>query len=112
MKQPLVSILIPCYNSESFLAETLACCVNQTYPNIEVVVVDDGSSDGSLQIAKSWESRHENIHVYSQLNRGAASARNLAFKKSKGDYIMYLDADDLISLNKIEDQIKTIKQGG
>ena len=111
MNNPLVSILIPCYNSEAYLAETLKCCVNQTYPNIEVVVVDDGSTDGSLKIAHQWKGVHENICVYSQQNLGAASARNFAFEKSRGEYIMYLDADDLISLNKVEKQVESLEGG-
>lgn len=106
MEQPKVSIIVPCYNSEAFLAETLQSCINQLYPNIEVVVVDDGSTDGSLQIARQWEARYTNIHVYAQPNSGACRARNLAFEKCTGDYVMYLDADDIISADKISSQME------
>lgn len=95
-----VSILIPCYNSEAFVAETLECCLKQTYENIEVILVDDGSKDKSYEVAKQYES--EQIKVYQQPNSGACVARNLAFEKSSGDYIMYLDADDLICNNYVE----------
>ena len=109
MEQPKVSIIIPCYNSEAFLGETLQSCINQLYPNVEIVIVDDGSTDGSLQIARQWESRHRNIHVYAQPNSGACRARNLALKKCTGDYIMYLDADDLITPDKISSQMELLK---
>ena len=105
MTQPKVSILVPCYNSETYLHDTLQSCMNQRYPNIEVIVVDDGSTDSSLQIAREWETRYENIHVYEQSNSGVCKARNLAFEKCTGDYIMYLDADDLISEDKISSQM-------
>lgn len=91
---PKVSILIPCYNSERFVAETLDSCLAQTYRNIEIIVVDDGSTDNSFAIAKSFESNI--IKVYRQDNSGACAARNYAFRKSSGEYIVYLDADDIL----------------
>lgn len=112
MKREKVSILIPCYNSESFLNETLDSCMNQSYENIEVIVVDDGSSDNSFRIAKEYESRYNNVYAFSVKNQGACHARNFAFEKCSGDYIMYLDADDLISPNKIETQIEAIRNRG
>lgn len=104
-----VSILIPCYNSEMFLKETILSCINQDYQNIEIVIVDDGSKDKSYDIAKEWASRYNNIKVFQQPNSGACRARNLAFEKSSGDYIMYLDADDVISSNKISQQIASLR---
>ena len=109
MEQPKVSILIPCYNSEAFLAETLQSCINQQYTNIEIIVVDDGSTDNSLQVANKWEGNHDNIFVYQQPNAGVCRARNLAFEKSTGDYIMYLDADDIISQDKVSAQIELLR---
>ncbi len=107
-----VSVLIPCYNAEKWLRETLDCCLRQTYKNIEVVLVDDGSTDGSLAIAREYEQCDPRVHVYSQPNSGGCRARNLAFEKSTGDYIMYLDADDLMSDNKIEVQVKRLEEEG
>lgn len=101
---PLVSILIPCYNAEQYLTETLDSCISQDYSNIEVIFVDDGSSDNSYQIAKRYES--DKVKVYKQENSGACRARNLAFEKSSGEYIMYLDADDLMTNNKVSEQIR------
>jgi len=108
MSQPLVSILIPCYNSEKWLAETLESALAQTWQNIEIIIVDDGSTDNSLAIAKQFEA--DNVKVISQENRGASAARNRAFMESQGDFIQYLDADDLLAPNKIECQIKLLKQ--
>lgn len=103
-----VSILIPCYNSEKWLGETLDCCLRQTYPNIEVILVDDGSTDASLAIAQEYEKKDKRIHVFSQPNSGGCRARNLAFEKSTGDYIKYLDADDLMSDDMIEKQMERL----
>lgn len=103
-----VSILIPCYNSEKWVGETLDCCLRQTYPNIEVVLVDDGSTDNSLAIAREYEKKDKRIRVFSQPNSGGCRARNLAFEKSTGDYIKYLDADDLISDDMIEKQVELL----
>ena len=100
----LVSILIPLYNSEKHISETIKSALNQTYKNIEVIIVDDGSTDNSYTIAKRFNSNM--VKVYQQKNRGACAARNLAFKNSTGDYIQYLDADDVLSPDKIEKQIK------
>ena len=91
----LVSILIPCYNAEKWLGETLDCCLRQTYKNIEVIFVDDGSTDNSLAIAREYEKKDNRIHVFAQPNSGGCRARNVVFEHSTGDYIMYLDATDL-----------------
>jgi glycosyltransferase involved in cell wall biosynthesis len=106
--KPLVSILIPCYNAEKFLGETLNSALSQTWPNTETILVDDGSTDGSLAIAKTFESC--NVKVISQVNQGGSAARNQALKISQGDFIQYLDADDLLAPNKIELQIKCLGQ--
>jgi glycosyltransferase involved in cell wall biosynthesis len=107
--QPLVSILIPCYNAEAWLAQTLESALSQTWPNTEIIVVDDGSTDRSLEIAQSFESR--GVKVISQSNQGVCAARNLAFKAARGDFIQYLDADDLLAPEKIERQIALLSVG-
>jgi glycosyltransferase involved in cell wall biosynthesis len=104
--KPLVSILIPCYNAEKWIAETLESALAQTWDNIEIIVVDDGSSDNSLAVANKFKSR--GIKVISQTNKGASAARNRAFQESLGDFIQYLDADDLLAPNKIELQVKLL----
>lgn len=104
----MVSILVPAYNSEQFIEETLLSCVNQDYTDVEIIVVDDGSTDGTLDIAKRWESRHKNIYVISQQNKGACAARNLALEKSSGEFVMFLDADNIISPNKVKEQMELL----
>lgn len=103
MSQPLVSILIPSHNAERWLAETLESALAQTWPEKEIILIDDGSTDGSLELAHGYESR--GVRVLRQSNRGAASARNAGLAAARGDYLQFLDADDLLSPDKIERQM-------
>jgi glycosyltransferase involved in cell wall biosynthesis len=107
---PLVSILIPLYNAEKYFKECLESVINQTYKNLEVIIINDGSTDGSLTIAQKYAKKYTWIKVYSQENHGASVARNKAFSYSKGDYIQYLDADDIMHLDKIMLQIQALKK--
>jgi len=104
---PKVSVIIPAYNTEKFLAETIRSVLDQTYGDYEVIVVDDGSSDGTLGVARSFEPR---VKVLAQPNRGPASARNLAIRNSRGDYIAFLDSDDLWMTDKLEEQIAFLER--
>lgn len=103
---PLVSILIPAYNAEEWLAETLRSAVEQTWPCKEIIVVDDGSRDGTLALARTFES--DCVKVFTQKNQGAAATRNNAFGLCKGDYIQWLDADDLLAPDKIARQMQAL----
>lgn len=103
MRDPLVSIIIPLYNAENYIAETLRSVLNQTWKNKEIIVVNDGSTDNSLAIVVSFDS--EEIRVINQKNQGASAAKQTGLEHAKGDYIQYLDADDLLSPNKIEAQM-------
>ena len=105
---PLVSIIIPVYNTEKYLAETIQSALNQSYPDKEIIIIDDGSTDKSLSIANSFKNEH--VRVFYQSNKGASSARNKGIAESKGDYIQFLDSDDLISPDKIKNQITLIAQ--
>ncbi len=109
-KKPLVSVLIPLYNAEKYFNECMQSIINQTYKNIEVIIVDDGSTDNSLSIAKKYEKEYHNIKVYTQNNIGASAARNRAYTISKGDYIQYFDADDIMDKNKIYFQIEEMEK--
>jgi glycosyltransferase involved in cell wall biosynthesis len=104
-----VSILVPSYNAAMWLEETIQSVLNQTYPYWELILIDDGSADRSVEIAKMFEAKDERIQVFQQANKGACVARNKAFELSQGDYIQYLDADDLLSKNKIESQLNLLK---
>lgn len=104
---PLVSVLIPCYNAQDYLAETLDSVISQTYRNLEVIIVDDGSTDLSRQILLDYAKKDERIQLFFQPNKGPSAARNKAFEISKGEWIQYLDADDLLNPFKIEGQLSS-----
>jgi glycosyltransferase involved in cell wall biosynthesis len=104
--KPLVSILIPAFNAEEWIAETLRSARAQTWQRKEIIVVDDGSADQTLTVARRFES--DVVRVVIQKHEGAASARNKALSLSRGDYIQWLDADDLLSANKIASQIEAL----
>lgn len=110
MHCPLVSILIPAYNAEATLAETLRSAVAQTWHRKEIVVIDDGSTDRTAEIARSFASG--GVRVVSTVNRGLSAAVNAAYRECQGDYIQELDADDLISPDKIELQMAALLRGG
>jgi glycosyltransferase involved in cell wall biosynthesis len=105
----LVSILIPAYNAEKLLRETMLSAINQTWPNKEIIVVDDGSSDQTFNVAKSLES--STVKVITQPNRGASAARNTALRYAQGSYIQWLDADDLLAPDKLSQQLRDAKSG-
>jgi glycosyltransferase involved in cell wall biosynthesis len=110
--QPLVSILIPLFNSEKYILKTLKSCTNQIYANIEIIIVDDGSTDASLSMVQNYANNYEYIRVYQQKNSGACKARNLAFEKCHGDYVMYLDADDVLSPNYVSEHLAFLASSG
>lgn len=100
---PTVALLIPCHNAEPWLRETLESALAQTWPAVELIVVDDGSTDGSLLLAHSYVPR--GVRVISQAKAGASAARNRALRESRSDFVQFLDADDLISPDKIARQL-------
>ena len=106
MKSPLVSIIIPVYNAEKYLEFTVRSAINQTWINTEILIIDDGSTDGSMTIAEKFVDNR--IKIFRQQNKGSAAARNKGIAESKGDYIQFLDADDLLSPNKIEKQLSLL----
>lgn len=99
---PPVSIIIPCFNADRFIGDAIQSALDQTYPRIEVIVIDDGSTDGSLDVLKSFGDR---IRWESGPNRGACAARNRGLELSKGEFIQFLDADDLLHANKLQKQV-------
>jgi glycosyltransferase involved in cell wall biosynthesis len=106
---PLVSILIPAYNAEQWIAATLRSALAQTWPRTEVIVIDDGSTDRTAAIAREFEDR--GAKVVTQKNQGASAARNKAFFLCHGDYIQWLDADDLLAPDKISKQMELVMEG-
>jgi teichuronic acid biosynthesis glycosyltransferase TuaG len=108
---PSVSIITPMHNSEAFLSETINSVLNQTYKNWELFLIDDCSTDNTLEIAQSFSSEYTNIELLkNSTNLGAAISRNLGIEKSKGDFIAFLDADDLWKPEKLVKQLDFIKK--
>jgi len=107
--EPLVSILIPAYNSQEWIAGSIESALAQTWPRKEVVVVDDGSTDNTLRVVQRFAGK--NLRVVGQPNQGAAAARNAAFALCQGDYIQWLDADDLLAPDKVELQMRELDRG-
>lgn len=103
MNPPLVSILIPCHNAAPWFAQTIESAVAQTWPQREIIIVDDGSNDGSAEIARTYASHGARLVM--QKNLGAAAARNHALREARGDFFQFLDADDLVSPDKISAQL-------
>src|ERR1700674_1981031 len=108
--KPLVSILIPGFNAQEWVADTMRSAIAQTWERKEIIVVDDGSTDQTLAIARQFES--DCVHVVTQKNTGAASARNTALSLCRGDYIQWLDADDLLAPDKIARQMAELEEVG
>jgi glycosyltransferase involved in cell wall biosynthesis len=103
-----VSILIPAYNAERFVGAALQSALDQTWPNTEIILVDDGSKDQTLAVAKRYESAK--IKIVHQKNRGPAAARNTALRAAQGDFLQYLDADDFLSRDKIREQLTLLEE--
>ncbi len=99
---PLVSIIVPCYNQSEWLDEALESVVKQTYKNWECIIVDDGSSDGSAEVAKEWLKRDDRYAYFFQVNSGLSSARNKGIAQSSGEFILPLDSDDKVGPRYIE----------
>ena len=109
MKNPLVSIVVPVYNTEKYIRECLNSLIQQSYSHIEIIAVDDGSTDNSLCLLKELSAKDNRLKVFSQSNQGVSAARNLGLSKATGTYIMFVDADDWIDLSTIEECLQAIE---
>lgn len=108
MNNPLVSIIVPVYNTEKYISECLHSVTQQSYPHIEIIAVDDGSTDNSLSILNEISATDNRLKVFSQCNQGVSAARNLALNKATGEFVMFVDADDWIDLSTIEECLQVI----
>jgi glycosyltransferase involved in cell wall biosynthesis len=106
--RPLVSILIPAYNAGPWIADTIKSALNQTWLRKEIIVVDDDSADQTFEVARLFASN--TVAVVSQENQGASAARNGAFELCQGDYVQWLDADDLLSPDKVAKQMAAAQE--
>ncbi len=109
-KQPLVSIAVICYQNEAFLHECIESILNQTYTSVEIIIADDGSTDNSAEIIKSYASSHENIScILSPVNKGISNNLNLALELCRGPYICMIAGDDVMYSHKIEKQVEFLE---
>ena len=107
-KNPTVSVVIPVYNAEKYISDTLKSVLNQSYKEIEIIVVNDGSTDQTESIVKQ-NFNDPRIKLINQSNAGCSAAKNTGLKHATGEWIQYLDADDLLSPDKLEAQIRVLE---
>ena len=98
---PYISIIIPAYNAEEWIADALASCVSQQYDPVEIIIVDDGSTDNTYAIASRYMDTNVNLRVLRTANKGASAARNTGLSSAKGEYVLFLDADDVLADNAL-----------
>jgi hypothetical protein len=106
---PLVSVIIPCKNGAAWLADAIESCLNQTWKGLEIIVVDNGSSDASVAVANRFQS--SSVVVLECARSGASAARNAGLEKARGDFIQFLDADDVLDRDKIRVQMDRLAHG-
>lgn len=107
---PKVSIIIPIYNLQKYLEECLESVVNQTYKNLEILLIDDGSQDESLKICRNYAAKDKRIRVFTQENHGVSYTRNRGIKSAMGDYLMFVDGDDWLDLFWVEHYVVCVKE--
>ncbi len=106
--RPLVSVIVPCYNVEKYLPECLDSLIYQTYTNIEILIIDDGSRDDTSAVAKDYADKYECVHYYYKDNGGLSSARNMGIEYASGDYLAFVDSDDWVDEDYIEKLYKAM----
>ena len=107
IENPLVSIIIPCYNAQKYIDACINSLIEQTYQNWEAILINDGSTDNTLELIKNFESKDDRIIVFSQDNAGPSSARNKGINNATGEFIFFLDADDILINNAISTLVST-----
>ena len=107
-----ISVIVPIYNAEDYLLKSISAISCQTYKNLEIILIDDGSTDGTLKICQEFAQKDDRIKVYTQKNKGVASARNKGISVATGDYIAFVDSDDVISFDMYEILVDLINTTG
>lgn len=109
---PLISVIVPCYNVEKYLARCLNSIKNQTYKNLEIVVINDGSTDNTLEIVKQFAKKDSRFKMFTQANHGLAYTRQYGLSLAKGEYITYVDSDDYVTSDYVEYMFNLLKKKG
>lgn len=108
MKKPFISIIIPLYNAEKYIYKNISSILNQTFKDFELIIVNDSSTDKSLNIVKSFD--NEKIKIYTKINEGTSNARNFGLKHANGKYIFFVDADDYIEVNTLQKYYEVVNE--
>lgn len=108
----MISVIIPVYNTQDFLDECINSIVNQTYNDFEIILVNDGSTDNSVNICRQWAKKDSRITVVEQKNQGVSAARNNGISHAKGEYLYFIDSDDYVDTNLFADVMHAFEQGG
>ena len=109
-KTPKVSVIIPCYNRERFIKETIESVLRQTYPNIEIITIDDGCTDSTRRILEEFKGTIKILEHPGRANKGQSASLNLGIRNSNGKYIALLDSDDLFAPLKIDRQVEFLEE--
>ena len=112
MLQPLISVIVPCYNVEEYLPKCIESILNQTYRNLEILLVDDGSPDNCGRICDEYAAKDSRIRIIHKKNGGLSDARNAALDVMTGEYVTFIDSDDYVSDDYVEYLYKIIKESG
>ena len=105
-----VSIIVPCFNQGDYLNDALQSIVNQSYTDWECIIINDGSNDDTEKVAKNWVKKDNRFRYFYTNNQGVSNARNLGIQSSKGNYIQFLDSDDILEKEKIKHQVKVLNE--
>ncbi|MDM8304005.1 glycosyltransferase family 2 protein [Limosilactobacillus vaginalis] len=108
--QPLISVIVPVYNVEHYLNKCIKSLVSQTYSNLEIIFINDGSTDQSLVILEQWKKRDSRIKLVNQVNQGLSSARNTGIRNSSGEYLTFVDSDDYVTNDYVEYMFNLLKK--
>lgn len=111
-KNSIISIIVPVYNIEKYIENCIKSIIDQTYKNLEIILIDDGSIDNSSKICDIWQEKDKRIQVIHQENQGLSAARNAGMEKAKGEYIIFVDGDDIIADTMIQCLVETIQRSG
>ena len=107
---PKISVIVPVYNTEKYIGRCIESILNQSYKELEVIVINDGSSDGSAEIIRKYAENDSRIIFIDNKNYGVSESRNIGIRNAKGEYIQFVDSDDFIDENMLKDTLKLLEE--
>lgn len=109
MSSPLISVIVPVYNCEKYIDDCIQSIITQSYSPLEIILINDGSTDESALICDKYSSEYSYIETIHKLNGGVSTARNVGLENANGEYVMFVDGDDMLESNAIETLLTTLK---